>query len=63
MVDLPRTACVEYTIRTALPPDAVLTVRTRGTGQLYDPGLEFKISARGPRTPGHSVVTVRNPKS
>jgi hypothetical protein len=29
----------EYTICTAVAPDAVLTVRTYGTRTLYDPGL------------------------
>jgi hypothetical protein len=31
--------CEEYTICTAVAPDAVFTVRTYGTWPAYDPGL------------------------
>jgi hypothetical protein len=30
----------DHTICTAVAPDAVFTVRTYGTGPLYDPGLQ-----------------------
>ena len=42
----------EYTICTAVAPDAVFTVRTYGTRQLYGPGLVRKFSLHEPRTPG-----------
>jgi hypothetical protein len=40
----------EYTICTAVAPDAVFTVRTYGTRQLYGPGLVRKFSPPEPRT-------------
>jgi hypothetical protein len=42
--------CEEYTICTAVAPEAVFTVRTYGTRQLYGPGLVRKSSSREPRT-------------
>ena len=42
--------CEEYTICTAVAPDAVFTVRTYGTRPLYGPGLVRKSSSREPRT-------------
>src|SRR5437773_4737909 len=42
--------CQEYTICTAVAPDAVFTVRTYGTRQLYGPGLVCKSSSAEPRT-------------
>jgi hypothetical protein len=38
--------CEEYTICTAVAPDAVFTVRTYGTRQLYGPGLVRKNAHR-----------------
>jgi hypothetical protein len=40
----------EYTICTAVAPDAVFTVRTYGTRQLHDPGLVHKSSSHKPGT-------------
>jgi hypothetical protein len=42
--------CEEYTICTAVASEAVFTVRTYGTRQLYDPGLVRKSSSREPGT-------------
>ena len=42
--------CEEYTICTAVAPDAVFTVRTYGTRQLYDSALVRKFGSREPRT-------------
>ncbi len=41
----------EYTICTAVAPDAVFTVRTYGTGPLYDPGLVRKSSLPANQNP------------
>ena len=42
--------CQEYTICTAVAPDAVFTVRTYGTRQLHGPGLVCKSSSAELRT-------------
>ena len=42
--------CEEYTIWTAVAPDAVFTVRTYGTGPLYGPGLVRKSAHHQPQT-------------
>src|SRR4029077_11856227 len=42
----------ECTICTAVAPDAVLTVRTYGTGPAHGPGLVRNFTLHEPRTPG-----------
>ena len=63
VLDIPRPAWKEYTICTAVAPDAVLTVRTYGTGPLYGPGLVRKFTSHEPKHPGHSAESVQNPES
>jgi hypothetical protein len=41
--DLPRPRCEEYTICTAVAPDAVFTARTYGTGPAYGPRISAQI--------------------
>ena len=51
--------CEEYTIWTAVAPDAVFTVRTYGTRQLYGAGLVRKSSPATQEPAGHSVTLSR----
>ncbi len=53
--------CEEYTIWTAVAPDAVFTVRTYGTGPLYGPGLVRKSAAASREPAGQRGVTTKNP--
>jgi hypothetical protein len=50
VLDVPRPAGVEYTICTAVAPDAVFTVRTYGTGPRYSPRLVRKSGQPTART-------------
>ncbi len=51
----------EYTICTAVAPDAVFTVRTYGTRPLYGPGLVADLLTVSQEPAGQSDVPAENP--